>query len=292
MSTLHDITPVILTMDEEANIGRALDSLRWADRIVILDSGSTDRTEGIARSYGSVDWQVRSFDNHHAQWEFAIRHTGIPTDYVMALDADMQVTPPLLEEIRNQFLGGDFSGGFIPFEYQYYGRSLAGSLCPPQMRLFRTDEVSIDQPDHTQRFTVRGSIYRFRQCLIHDDRKSLEQWAAAQLAYQRLNQAALAGEGRTRLRDRLRRMGLMPPLAWLLAYLRAGGPFGGAVAARYAYERSVTEGLLAIRLLNERLQGSGTEHEGCDDACQPLVDNHGVERVETGLYELKPVKRD
>jgi len=168
----------------------------------------------------------------------------------------MQVTPTLLQEIEENFLSGGFAGGMIPFRYHYHGKALSGSLCPPQLRLFRRVEVRVAQPDHTQRFSVAGNIYKFRRALIHDDRKSVERWVASQLAYQLLNEKELSNGGRPRMRDRLRHIGIMPPIVGLLAYVRAGGPFRGAAAARYAYERTVAEGLLAIRLMDARLKAN------------------------------------
>lgn len=125
---------------------------------------------------------------------------------------------------------------------------------PPQLRLFRRSEVRVNQPDHTQHFDVDGEKYQFKAALVHDDRKPLERFVASQLSYQLLNERELANGGRRRFRDHLRKLGLMPPIAAVLAYFRAGGPFHGAAAARYAYERAVCESLLAIRLLNRRLE--------------------------------------
>lgn len=251
---LSQVTPVVLTHNEEANIGRTLDSLGWAQKVVILDSGSIDATEQIARSFSNVGWHAKGFDNHRAQWEHAIRETGVTTEYVLALDADMQVPSQLVNEIRDVFLPGQFAGGMIAFDYQYSGNSLAGSLYPPQTRLFKIERVSIGQTDHTQSFSVDGPVYRFKRRLIHDDRKPLERWVAAQLAYQQLNELELLSGGRKRLRDRLRSLGIMPPITGLLAYLAAGGPFKGAAAARYAYERVTAEALLAIKMMNLRLE--------------------------------------
>lgn len=250
---------MVLTYDEEPNIERTLESLRWASDVIVVDSGSTDQTEQIARSFPNVRWYFRRFDRHVAQWEHGIHQTGIATEYILALDADMQVTSPLLKEIEETFLSGGFEGGVIPFKYQYHGKALAGSLCPPQLRLFKRIEVRVAQPDHTQRFSVAGSIYKFRSSLIHDDRKSVERWVASQLSYQLLNEKELSNGGRRRMRDRLRHIGIMPPIVGLLAYVRAGGPFRGAAAARYAYERTVAEGLLAIRLMDARLKASDSQ---------------------------------
>jgi len=255
---LDRVTPVILTYNESANIARTLNSVRWAESVVVLDSGSQDETKQIASGYQNVRWFERTFDTHQAQWEHAVRNTGINSEYVLALDADMEVPEAFVQELRDSFLPGEFAGGDVPFIYSYYGRPLAGSLYPNQIRVFRANAVTITQVDHTQHFAVAGPVYKFRNRLIHDDRKPLERWVAAQLSYQVLNDDAVMGNGgdnsKGGFKYSLRRAGIMPPLVGLIAYLRSGGPFGGAASARYAYERMVCEGLLAIRLMNGRMK--------------------------------------
>jgi glycosyltransferase involved in cell wall biosynthesis len=252
---LDRVTPVILTYNEAPNIDRTLAALDWARSVVVLDSGSTDETKRLCSGYQNVKWFERAFDNHKSQWEHAIGQTGIATDYVLALDADMEVTPAFRDELRETFLPGNFAGGDVPFAYCYYGRPLSGSLYPNQVRVFRPREVVITQLDHTQHFAIGGEVYSFRNRVIHDDRKPLERWVAAQVSYQELNEGAVRKNGGPRrLRDYLRRSGLMPPVMGLFAYFRSGGPLGGAASARYAYERVVCESLLAIRLMNSRLK--------------------------------------
>src|SRR5258708_40379828 len=180
-TSLKQITPVVLTYDEEANLRRNLDSLHWAERVVIVDSGSTDATEAIARSYANVSWRTRPFDSFRAQWEHAVHQTGITTEYVLALDCDMEVSARLLEEIASAFLSGNYDGGLMPIDYRYYGRSLAGSICPPQIRLFRRNGVKVTQVNHGHKFEIAGPVYRFRNRLIHDDRKSLTRWFESHL---------------------------------------------------------------------------------------------------------------
>lgn len=254
------ITPLVLTYNEEPNIRRTLESLRWAERVVVLDSGSTDATELIVRSFPNADWRVRPFDCHGRQWEYGIRRTEISSPFVLALDADMAVPAPVVEEMSAVFLRGKYAGGVLPFEFHVLGRPLVGSIYPAQLRVFRPEQVEVSQPGHTQEFSARGEVYHFKSPLIHDDRKSLERWAASQLAYSILEEQRIADGKGNRWRDRLRQMGLMPPIAGALAYLRAGGPWKGAAAARYAYERTAFECLLAIRLMTARLR-KDTEHE-------------------------------
>lgn len=245
------VTPVILTRDEEANVGRTLEGLAWADDVVIVDSGSTDGTERIARAFPRVRWFVRPFDTHAQQWEFAIHRTGIKTDYVLALDADYGVTSSFVAEIEEGFLAAEYAGGVAGFEYRVNGRPLMGSVYPPKVVVFRTDRVHVSQPGHTQEIRVDGPTYTFAARLVHDDRKPLERFVTSQLAYTRLEAARLSTTTDSRWQDRLRRLGLMPVIAGLAAYVRGGGPFNGRAARRYAYERVLFESLLALRLDRE-----------------------------------------
>jgi glycosyltransferase involved in cell wall biosynthesis len=249
------VTPLILSFNEEVNLGRTLAALTWAERIVVLDSGSTDRTRDIAIGFPNVTWLTRPFDTHGQQWRFGIQVAGEDSDYVLALDADMQMTSEFVGELEERFLTGDYVGGVLRFRYLLEGHPLFGSLYPSQLRLFRPKEVEVRQPGHTQEFVIAGSVYHFKTPVYHDDRKSLERFVTAQLKYTQLN-FDMIQRGDARLRDRIRLLGLGPPLGGLYAYLRAGGPLKGYRALRYAYERTIQETLLAIRLLNNKISGN------------------------------------
>ena len=253
MHARDHVTPLLLTFDEAPNLERTLRSLAWARRIVILDSGSGDATESIARGDGRVSWFVRAFDGHAAQWSHAIRATGIETEHVLALDADMCVTDAVLAEIEATYLGGGFDGALVPFEYRTFGRRLLGSVYPAQLRLFRRAAVEVRQRGHTQVFEVPGRVLSLRARVVHDDRKPVERWVGSQLRYAELEAGRLAGAP-PRAWDLLRRAGLSAPLAGLAAYARAGGPLAGRAALLYAHERATFEALLAMRLLRDRLR--------------------------------------
>ncbi len=257
--SLRAVTPVVITYNEEANLGRTLDSLGWAERVVVLDSGSTDRTEAIARAHPGVELITRPFDNYRNQWNFGIAHAGAGADYVLALDADMAVPERFVAELERAFLPGGFDGGLVSFAYRYHGHPLTGSLCPPQLRLFRPSHVRVEQPGHNHHFEVDGRIYRFEEPVAHDDRKPIDRWLSSQIGYSRLESERARTGGRAR--DWLRRLAVMPPLAVGLAYVRAGGPLRGAAALRYAYERGVAEAIIALRLLDAKLKHSSRDGE-------------------------------
>lgn len=259
MTPADQITPLVLTYNEAPNIERTLASLRWARRVVVLDSVSTDATRDLAGGFPNVSWHTRPFDHHAAQWRFGIHETGIDTPYVLALDADHQVPAAFVAEVESRFLSGAYDGGVAGFEYRFYGHALRDSLYPPKVVLFRRDRVVVTQPGHTQELSVPGAVYRFAALLVHDDRKPIERFVASQMKYAQLEAQRLAeGRGR-RWIDRLRGAGLAAPVLGLVAYLRAGGPLRGPAAARYAYERATFECLLALRLMTDRLERSTVE---------------------------------
>src|SRR5690349_23826295 len=97
---LDEITPVILSFNEAPNIGRTLERLVWANRVVVVDSFSDDETGSIVARYLKAEMFQRRFDSHANQWNFAIHETGIDTDWVLALDADYQVPDELVRELE------------------------------------------------------------------------------------------------------------------------------------------------------------------------------------------------
>ena len=126
---------------------------------------------------------------------------------------------------------------------------MARTLCPPQLRIFHRERISIEQAGHTQAFSIAPPLYRFGSVVIHDDRKSLDRWVHSQVGYSRLEYERLAGLTKYSLKDRLRRMALMPFVAAAVAYILAGGPLRGSSSLCYALERLTYESLLAMRVL-------------------------------------------
>jgi glycosyltransferase involved in cell wall biosynthesis len=247
------VTPVVLTLDEEPNIGRLLEDLAWATTVLVVDSGSTDRTADIARRFANVRWLVRPFDSHAAQWQFAM--ASADTDYVLALDADYRVPADFVGELERAFVPGGYASGVAGFRYCIQGQPLRGSVYPAKAVVFRRDLVRITQPGHSQQITADGPHYRFGARLSHDDRKPLQRFVRSQLEYARLEADRLRHSTAPRWQDRLRRTALMPFIAGPGAYLAAGGPLAGWAAVQYACERTLFECVLAMEILRRRHVG-------------------------------------
>src|SRR5579863_3173060 len=98
----NTLSVAMIAMNEEANLARTLESVKWADEIVIVDSGSKDRTLEIAQSYGAkTNYHV--FEGHGEQKNVAL--DLCTSDWILLLDADEVLTPELQNEIRSTLAG-------------------------------------------------------------------------------------------------------------------------------------------------------------------------------------------
>ena len=257
---LDDVTPVLLTLNEAPNIRRTLAPLAWARDVVIVDSFSTDGTLDIAREHPRTRVFQRPFDTHAAQWEWAIRETGISTGWVLALDADYVLTDAFVREVAELRPDAATVGFRCGFTYCVLGKPLRGSLYPPVTVLFRRERARYLQDGHTQRVTVDGAVLSLRSRILHDDRKPLSDWLRSQDRYTVLEAAKLVTLGWRRLgwKDRLRLVpGLGPAAAFALCLVFRGGLLDGWPGVFYASQRVLAEALLSLRIVERRL-GSGT----------------------------------
>lgn len=259
---LKQITPLILTCDEAPNIGRTLERLRWAGDIVIVDSFSSDETLEIISCFPQARVFQRAFDSHEQQWSFALRGTGVRTDWVLALDADYVLTSELVEELRGLRPGAEVGGYSASFVYCVNGRPLRGSAYPPVTVLYRRGQARYRQDGHTQRVAVEGKVESLRAPIMHDDRKSLSRWLASQSRYMRSEAAKLADArpGDLCLSDRLRKMRFVAPFVMLFYCLVAQRAIlDGRAGLFYALQRTVAELILSLYLVESDVLGRRRE---------------------------------
>lgn len=249
---IERITPVVLTHNESPNISRTLSKLTWAKDIVVVDSFSSDDTLDLARAFPQVRTFQRKFDNHRAQWTYAIEQTGIETDWVLALDADYQLTDDLIEELRGLEPSDAVRGYTASFVYCMFGKRLRGSLYPPVTVLYRRDSSRYVQDGHTQRIQVDGVVGELRSPILHDDRKSMFSWIQSQNRYMLLEANVIRNSAWSDLKwsDRIRKLRLPAPFVVLLYCLvLKGGLFQGRAGWFYAFQRMTAELILSLHLV-------------------------------------------
>lgn len=156
----------IITLNEEKNIRRCLESVRWADEIVVVDSGSIDNTVTIASEYTKLI-HVRTFTDYADQKNHALSlATG---DWCLSLDADEEVTPALRDEIQSLVAGSTaFVGYRIPRRSVIFGRkfNFTGTQNDKPMRLFKKGTALFCQPIH-ETVRIDGTTTDLRSSLNH-----------------------------------------------------------------------------------------------------------------------------
>lgn len=244
---LDRVTPVILTRDEEPNIGRTLERLAWAAEVIVCDSGSSDATLEIARRFPNVRIVERALDTLANQWTFAVDQAK--SDWVLTLDADYIVPSAFAEELSR--LDGAAAGYEASFIYAINGRPLRATLYTPRAVLLRRDRSTFYMDGHTQRVRVDGSVVAMRERIIHDDRKSLRNFIARQRRYMRDEAAKLrTADPRTlNAAARVRKLRVIAPIVVVPYLLFAKGLiFDGRAGLRYVLERFLAEAILSIAL--------------------------------------------
>ena len=252
---LSEITAIVLTLNEEANIGRCLAQLDWAPRVLVIDSGSSDGTAEIVASHRNAELLFRKFDSFARQCNFGL--SRVETDWVLSVDADYILTAEWVEEVQDFAPKSAVSALETPFIYQIFGHSLNASLYPSRPILFDRRHCSYWDDGHAHRLRISGPTEKLQSPIAHDDRKPLSVWFGSQQKYAKMELDKLlssAGDKLDRV-DRIRLLGgpavLFTPLYCLLF---KGLLFQGWPGWYYTLQRTLAELLLSLEILDRRLR--------------------------------------
>jgi glycosyltransferase involved in cell wall biosynthesis len=259
------LTVLILTYNEKENIARTLGELSSVEKVVLIDSFSTDGTIQIAQSaHRNVQVLQRAFDTHTQQWNFGLDQ--IATEWVLTLDADYQVSPELAAEIAGLQPQPDITGYSADFQYRIFGHPLRASSYPPRIVLFKPTTARYVDDGHTQTLWIKtasqelrppgmsGRVGKLSGKIYHDDRKSLSHWVRAQDRYATIEARHLVALPLDQLssQDRLRRkIFFAAPAMFLYLLFGRGLILDGWPGWFYVAQRTIAELLLSIRLLIE-----------------------------------------
>ena len=164
------ISLCIITLNEEANLSRCLKScVDLVDEIVVVDSGSTDGTESIAKSF-TARW-------HQQEWLGYVRQKNhmlglAKNDWVLSLDADEELSPDLRQEIKRMIQSGpsgDVSGYSMPRRVRYQERWIRhGDWYPDRLvRLFQRQHGRFEGGKVHERLAIQGQIHMLHGDIYH-----------------------------------------------------------------------------------------------------------------------------
>jgi glycosyltransferase involved in cell wall biosynthesis len=230
------LSVVIVTLNEEARIRTCLESVAWADEIVVVDAESPDKTAQVARELADRVF-VRPWPGFAAQKNFALAQaTG---DWILSLDADETVSLALREDIERVLRAdGPCVGYAIPRRNVFWGEWVRhGGLYPDwQVRLFRRGRGVFSERAVHESVAIEGTVGRLAGYLEHRSYRDVEDFLARANTYSSLAAREwTAGGRRARISDLVTR-----PLGRFLSMyvVRAGfldGWRGFLLAVLYAY---------------------------------------------------------
>lgn len=176
---MADITAIILTKNEEKNIVDCLKSIEgFADRVVIVDSGSTDNTIELLKGF-EVDVYIHPFENYARQFNWGIENTNITTKWILRLDADERFTPELCKELEllmKQHENDDINGITIEAWFYFMEKCIKhGGSKKRKLMVFKTGIGSIEDrrmDEHT--ILSSGISVSAKERFIHYDFRNLD----------------------------------------------------------------------------------------------------------------------
>ncbi len=184
---------VVLTLNEERNVGDCLASLSWTDSQVVFDSFSTDGTVALSQQAGARVIQ-HPFEDYAQQRNAAIDH--VDADWIFFVDADERATPKLAVEVRRVIAERPEVGWSVPRHNYIFGRLTLGCGWYPdyQFRLFRRGYARWERPVHEVAI-VDGAQANLENPLIHYNYDDLADFTSRQTKYSDIDAAILRRQG-------------------------------------------------------------------------------------------------
>lgn len=186
---------VVITYNEESNIGRCLDSLKFCEEIVVVDSQSSDATREIARQY-TPHVHERPWKGYVAQRNEAVALSSC--DWILSVDADEVVTPELREEIERVLANPrEYTAFSVPRRTIHMGRWIRhGGWYPNRLvRLFRRDAGSWVGSEVHEYWNTAGPVGSLRQDLLHYSFRNLADQVQRNNLYSSLGAQSLRKAG-------------------------------------------------------------------------------------------------
>lgn len=277
-----NVSVLILTYNEERNIAGCLEALDWCDEIVVIDSGSSDRTSEIASSYNAKVLE-NPFENFAQQRNYGLDSHSFKHEWILHLDADEIVPKDFVTALSRLEPPPSIDAYWLPSKTMLFGKWIrhAGMWPTYQVRLGRREALRFVNVGHGQRETLPAERigtfaepyehHSFSHGLVHWLHKHVRYAEdEAQLLIEYRQQASTEKSGKTDATSRRRLLKklsaripffLRPLARFAYIYLIRGGFLDGKRGLLYAMMLSVYEGMTAViayeRLLSPEKSNAG-----------------------------------
>ncbi len=269
MVVILKVSALILTLNEEGNLPRCLEALAWCDDVVVLDSGSTDRTAEIALSYGAR-FITRPFDTFADQRNYGLERGSLIHEWVLHLDADEVVTTEFKVALDQLVPARNVFAFRVPSKLMLHDRWLrhAGMYPTYQVRIGHRERLRFKQIGHGQREDLPASaVATFEEPYLHYNfSHGIPAWFVKHVRYARdegenifsqrqrpqagrLNSISLGRTGRRRMAKTLAGrlpLFLRPFLRFFYIMVICQGFREGRTGLTYATMLAVYEGMIAV----------------------------------------------
>lgn len=280
------VSVIVMTKDEAENLGKCLASLSEFSEVFVVDSSSTDGTVEIARACGAevIDFEWNGRYPKKKQW--ALDNLPLNHEWVLYVDADEQVPPALLAEVRALMISGpSHRGYFIGFDYVFLGRVLRHGhriykLILLDRRVVRFPDV--DDLEATNMWEVEGhyqplvdgSLGKLRSRMLHNDHDSFFDWIDRHNRYSDweavVQQHAMPySESQMRWRQlakgALARMPMRGMAAFLQSYIARLGFLDGRPGLHFGLARGFYYWQIGVKTYEKRAVGRRTDPGGVNE---------------------------
>ena len=253
------ISAVIFTKNESKNIAECIASLAAFNEILVIDSGSSDDTQKIARDLGAKVINFEWNRQYPKKRQWSLQSLDYANSWILFVDADERVTSKFVSELQEfmHFHSSKFAAASIPIDYYFAGKRLLFGQKPRKIVLLRLGKVFFPEIDdlgaegmgelegHYQP-TVDGRIQKFENAITHNDNDPISTWITRHIIYAKceahllLNDSAKSKVEKSKgsIAAVLHKLPFRPLSFFIYSYVLKFGFLDGKAGFDYAFAKS------------------------------------------------------
>ncbi|MCD6380182.1 glycosyltransferase family 2 protein, partial [bacterium] len=192
---LSNVSLIVITLNEEDNLGKCLGSAMGVGEIIIVDSFSSDRTVEIAENFGAQVF-LREFFSNAQQKNWAIHKAK--KEWILILDADESLSPELREEIEGELISPQADGYWLKRKNEFMGRNIrfCGWKKDKVLRFFRVGKGKYNDRSVHEKLILDGKISIFKSYMYHKSYRNVSDYLDRMKKYSKWGAEDLYSKGK------------------------------------------------------------------------------------------------